>query len=317
MLLFLVTIFKDSMVVYSINDIEKLSGVKAHTLRIWEKRYGIIQPKRTKTNIRYYLDEDLKHVLNIALLNKKGIKISKIAKMPEQEIKKKVAELSDIGTEFEDYLDSLTLSLLELDEQKFNRILDSNIKQKGLERTMMEVIYPLLDKLGLMWITGSINGAHERFVRGHIRQKIIANTDKIESDPKKPTFIIYLPENEDQELSLLFAHFLIKQTGFKVINLGLHTPVKDLSDAASVAHPDYIYTIINHSLAGMSIVDYVDSIKSSIPESQVLISGIQATKCSSDTSGRVNVLHSFQALTQYLEEITSAKKAAVSAAALG
>lgn len=312
MLLFPVTIFKDSMVVYSINDIEKLSGVKAHTLRVWEKRYGIIQPKRTETNIRYYLDEDLKHVLNIALLNKKGIKISKIAKMPDQEIKTKVAQLSDVGTEFEDYLDSLTLSLLELNELKFNRILDSNIKQKGLERTMMEVIYPLLDKLGLMWITGSINGAHERFVRGHIRQKIIACTDKLESDPNKSTFIIYLPENEDQELSLLFAHFLIKKFGFTVINLGLHTPVKDISDAAHVAHPDFIYTIVNHNIAGMSMSEYVNSLKATIPDGKILLSGIQVAKCDPDPSGKINVLHSFQALSQYLEEISPIKKHAAS-----
>lgn len=303
MLYFLVSIFKDSMVVYSINDIEKLSGVKAHTLRIWEKRYGIIQPKRTETNIRYYLDDDLKNVLNIALLNKKGIKISKIAQMPEQEIKKKVAELTDIHTEFEDHLDSMTLSLLELNEQKFNQILDSNIKAKGLERTMIEVIYPLLDKLGLMWISGSINGAHERFVRSFIRQKTIANIDKLESDADKETFLIYLPENEEQELSLLFAQFLIKERGFNVINLGLHTPLKDISDACRQIQPDYIYTIINNGLDGRTIPEYMEILKSSTANSKILISGIQVARCNPDPSGKIEVLHSFQALTDFLTKI--------------
>ncbi|MEM1119901.1 MAG: MerR family transcriptional regulator, partial [Bacteroidota bacterium] len=125
------------MAVYSIKDLEKLSGIKAHTIRIWEQRYGIIEPGRTQTNIRYYTDQNLKFLLNIALLNKNGIKISKIAKMGDEEILEKVAAISEINFENDVQLDALTLSMIEMDEFKFDRIISTNIQQLGFERTMI------------------------------------------------------------------------------------------------------------------------------------------------------------------------------------
>ena len=203
------------MVVYSIKDLEKLSGVKAHTLRIWEKRYGIIEPKRTDTNIRYYLDEDVQKILNIALLNKKGYKISKISKMTVAEIKAKVAEISEVDAQFEDQVDGLILSMLELDEAKFNRIIDHNIEQRGFEEAMEVVIYPLLDKLSMMWIAGSVKSVHENFVSSIIRRKMIVCIDKLSNKVKRSDKImIYLPEGETHELSLLYLHFVLKKRGF-------------------------------------------------------------------------------------------------------
>jgi len=144
------------MAVYSINDIEKLCGIKAHTIRIWEKRYNIITPRRTETNIRYYLDEDLQKILNISLLNRNNYKISKIAQMTDSEMKTLVSQLSDVTIEKEDNLDSLMFAMLELDEYKFNKILDHNISSRGFEETMNEVVYPLMEKLSMMWVAGSI-----------------------------------------------------------------------------------------------------------------------------------------------------------------
>ncbi len=159
------------MAVYSIKDLEKLSGIKAHTLRVWEQRYDIIHPHRTKTNIRYYLDDDLKFILNIALLNKNGIKISKIAQMSREEIAEKVAAISEINFEYGTQLDALTISMIEMDEYKFDRIIRTNIQQLGFERTMLEIIYPFLDKLSVLWLTGSINPVQENFMSYLIRQK--------------------------------------------------------------------------------------------------------------------------------------------------
>jgi len=207
--------------IYSIKDLEKLTGIKAHTLRIWEQRYGIIQPGRTKTNIRYYTEDNLKVLLNIALLNRNGIKISKIAKMEKEEILKKVAAISEINLEYDGQLDALTLSMIEMDEYKFDRIISANIQQLGFERTMIEVIYPFLDKLGLLWLTGSINPAQEYFMTYLIRQKIIAAIDSmpIAMGMDVPKILIYLPEGEAQELSLLFMHYILKSRRFKVISL--------------------------------------------------------------------------------------------------
>jgi len=292
------------MVVYSINDIEKISGVKAHTLRIWEKRYGIIKPKRTESNIRYFLDDDLKHVLNIALLNKNGIKISKIASMPLDEIKRKAAEISDVDIEHENQLDSLTLSLLELNEFKFNKIVESYITQRGFETTMLEIIYPLLDKLGLMWLTGSINGAHERFIRAYIRQKTIAAIDKLETSPQEQlSFLIFLPVNEDHELSILFSQYLIKRRGFGIINLGLNTSIDQIVDACTIAKPEYLYTIINDGNLGISLEDYIQKLSDASNGGQILVSGIQIARHHIKNHDNIHVLSGFTELTQYLESI--------------
>ena len=139
------------MAVYSINDIEKLSGVKAHTIRIWEKRYDILANRRTDTNIRYYLDEDLELILNIAHLNKKGIKISKLATMTPEEIKQKIADSCEVDVIFENHIDGLMLSMFELNEYKFLKLLNHHIREIGFEKTMDDVIYPMLDKLSVMW----------------------------------------------------------------------------------------------------------------------------------------------------------------------
>lgn len=291
------------MVIYSINDLEKISGVKAHTLRIWEKRYNIVQPKRTETNIRYYLDDDLKHVLNIALLNKNGIKISKIAQMKSEEIKRRVAEISEVDFKFENQLDSLTLSLLELDEFKFNKIVESNIHQIGFEKTMMEVIYPLLDKLSMMWITGSIKSAHERFVRNYIRQKTIASIDKL-SIPQNEgsSFIIYLPENEDHELSLLFSQFLIKSRGHSVLNLGLHVALEDVKQAVEIIAPNFVYTIINDSKPKAHFDNYIKDLRSiGKGNTKILVSGIQVNKHNMSNENDIEIVTSFSNLIQLLE----------------
>jgi DNA-binding transcriptional MerR regulator len=208
--------------IYAIKDLEKLSGIKAHTLRIWEQRYGLITPKRTPTNIRYYDDEDLKFILNIALLNRNGIKISKIAQMNRSEITGKVSELSDFRFEDGAQLDALTLSMIEMDEYKFERIVATNIQQTGFERTMLEVIYPFLDKLSLLWLTGSIHPVQESFISNLIRQKLIVAIDRLPMPGGREVqkLLLYLPEGERQELTILFMHYLAKARGYHVVYLG-------------------------------------------------------------------------------------------------
>jgi len=293
------------MVVYSIKDLEKLSGVKAHTLRIWEKRYNIIQPKRTETNIRYYLDEDLKHVLNIAFLNRKGMKISKIAMLEQEEIEHKVAELTEVDLEFENQLDGLTLALLELNEYQFDKIIEKNIQQMGFKDTMMDVIYPLLDKLSTMWMTGSINSAHEKFVSNIIRRKTITAIDNLEinRDKTAPKFLIYLPENENHELSLLFLHYLIKHKKFRVINLGLNVGKYELLDAYDICHPEYIFTIINDSFSEKPLQPYINSLEKEFNKSTILLTGIQLITQKIKTHENGVILSSLTEVMEYLDKL--------------
>ncbi len=281
------------MVVYSIKDLEKLSGVKAHTLRIWEKRYDIISPKRTPTNIRYYLDDDLKIILNIALLNRNGIKISKIASMEQDEIQRKVAEITDVDESFESQLDSLTISLLELDEEKFVKLLNKNFEQRGCTETMLEVIYPLLDKLAMMWMSGSIKSVHEKFVSHLIMRKCDIEIDK-SPITRDETFLIFLPLGETNTLSLHFLHFLIRDKGFKVINIGHEVEITDIADVMDIKRPEYIFTIINDSYGEEQYLQFIDALYKSLPDTTIFMSGLtpSAVQLPAQYTDRINVISS-------------------------
>ncbi|MCB9282770.1 MAG: MerR family transcriptional regulator [Lewinellaceae bacterium] len=293
------------MAIYTIKDLEKLSGIKAHTIRIWEQRYGLIDPQRTPTNIRYYRDEDLKLLLNIALLNKNGHKISRIARMSDREIAEKVAAIADINDEFGTQLDALTLSMIEMDENKFDRIVSTNIQQIGFERTMLEVILPFLDKLGALWLTGSIAPVQENFITNLIRQKIITATDQtpLTSDSEAPKFLLYLPEGERQELSLLFMHYLLKSRGNYVIYIGQDMSMVDLKDVCQIHRPDFIYTMISETFAKEPVQGYIDALSNLFPDSTILLSGYQVVVQQVRSFGNVTVLKSLDDTIGYLNNL--------------
>ncbi len=256
---------------------ENLSGVKAHTIRIWEKRYNIVEPKRTKTNIRYYTDEDLRRLLNVCFLYRNGYKISKIAQMSSEDLNSNVAKHSRVELDFEDELDALLLFILELDSYNFNKVLNNHISQNGLVETMNQVIYPLLDKLSVAWLAGSFQEVHESFVSQIIKSKILYATELLkEENDFKPKYLIYLPKGEKQELSLLYLNFLLKQNRCKVINLGIDIHLKDVILAHKSCKPEYVFTIINEELNNISFEDYVNELCNVIEDNTFVITGYQA-----------------------------------------
>ncbi len=265
------------MAVYSISDLAKLSGIKAPTIRAWEQRYGLLEPKRTATNIRYYDDGDLKQILNIALLNKNGVKVSKIAKMNQQQRGEQIARFSAGNYKFDTQLDALTLSMIELDEFKFSHILDTNIQQSGFEHTMLEVIYPFLDKLGILWLTGSVSAIHESFVSNVIRAKLIAATNQIpiKCSNQQARYLLFLPEGEQQELSLLFMHYLLRRRGRTTLYLGQDISIGDLRDAQAVFKPDFLFTIISETFVSHSVSQYIHEILTHIPDAELFVTGYQ------------------------------------------
>lgn len=303
------------MAVYSIRDLEKLSGIKAHTIRIWEQRYGVIAPKRTNTNIRYYQDEDLKFLLNVALLNKNGFKISKISKMSRREVAEKVAAIAEINFDYDTQLDALTISMIEMDEQKFDRIISTNIQQMGFERTMLEVIYPFLDKLGVLWLTGSINPVQENFISYLIRQKIIVAIDKepVAQGRQVRKFIIYLPEGEKQELTLLFMHYILKSRHNQVLYLGQDISLADLRDACKIHKPDFIFTMISETFAKEPVQRYADKLSESFPDCQILLSGYQVVAQKVNPAHNVRILRSLDHALDFLEDIRESNSRRVSA----
>lgn len=276
---------------------------------MWEQRYGIISPERTPTNIRYYEDDDLKFLLNVALLNRNGVKISKIAQMPPEEIAQKVSAISEMNVEYGSQLDALTISMIEMDEYKFDRIVSANIRQLGFERTMLEVIYPFLDKLGLLWFTGSINPVQEHFMSNLIRQKLITAIDSepLVSGKFIPKFIIYLPEGERQELSLLFMHYLLRARRNQVIYIGQDISINDLKDAYKIHRPDYIFTMISETFEGNSVQQYINDLALSFPDTRLLLSGYQASAQHLTLPGNASVLRSLEQTMGFLEQLQASK----------
>lgn len=233
------------MVKYSITDLEGLTGIKAHTLRIWEKRYSIVEPHRTETNIRYYLEEDLKKLLNISLLNQNGYRISKIAEMTEAEIAEKTASLTHITHDEQNFVDILTISLIELDAFKFQSIFNHHIQEHGLEYTMFELIYPFLEKLSLLWVSGSIQRVHELFLNNIVRQKILVAIDEIQLRKRNGmlSFLLFIPGFCRHEVSLLFIHFLLLSRNFNTVYIGNRAKEEDILKAIDLTSPDYLFTI--------------------------------------------------------------------------
>lgn len=261
---------------YSIKDLEQLSGIKAHTLRIWEQRYNLLSPKRTETNIRYYDDADLKLILNVAMLNTHGMKISKIAAMSPTAISEEIIKLTDQSVDHNDQIQALTICMIEMDEDRFEKVLSTNILKLGFEDTVLNVIYPFLSKIGILWQTGAINPAQEHFISNLIRQKLIVAIDGQVNGYSGKTFMLFLPEGELHELSLLFSSYLIKKHGHKVIYLGQSTPQEDLVSVYKLHNPDYLLTIITSAPAGEEVQVYVNWLGNEFPNSGIFVTGLQA-----------------------------------------
>ncbi len=265
------------MSVYSIRDLEHLSGIKAHTLRVWEQRYNLVQPKRTDTNIRYYDDTDLKLILNVSLLKENGFKISKIAEMSEQDLRERVIEITEQSSKSPEQIQALTLAMIDLDEDRFEKIISTNTLQIGFERTMTQIIYPFLVRIGFLWQTGAINPAQEHFISHLIRQKIIVAIDGqvYSQNPDSQKYLLYLPEGETHELALLFACFIIKSRNNKVVYLGQSLPFQDLIEAHKIHQPEYVLSIITSTPGQDSIQEYVSKLCDKFPDSKILLSGYQ------------------------------------------
>lgn len=294
------------MSTYSIKDLEYLSGIKAHTLRIWEQRYNLLSPKRTETNIRYYDDADLKLILNVAMLNNNGVKISKIVKMGEGEIRNQVLKLTEGAMAYEDQIHALTVAMIELDEEAFDRIVSINQRSIGFDDTMLRVIYPFLSRIGLLWQIGSISPAQEHFISNLIRQKLIVAIDQYVYQGGGKKFLLFLPEGELHEISLLFAAYLIKREGHKVIYLGQSTPKDDLAQVYEFHQPEYLVTVITTSPDQASLQKYLNEISSLFSCSQLIVSGYQILR----TEGlaipeNIKVMEQIEDIKIFVESVVS------------
>ena len=231
------------MNVFTIKDLENLSGVKAHTIRIWEQRYNFLKPNRTDTNIRYYCNAELKTVLNISLLNRFGYKISHIDRMSEPEIQSKLLALTDNEACQERLVNQLIAQMIDLEIETFERTLDGFILSRGIDRVITQILFPFLTRIGILWLTNHIHPAQEHLVSNVIRQKLIVGIEATLTH-RRPgkTVVLFLPEGEHHELGLLYVYYLLKTHGAKVLYLGADVPQSDLEFLCQARRPDYLYT---------------------------------------------------------------------------
>lgn len=258
---------------YSIKELERLSGIKAHTIRIWEKRYQIIHPARTQTNIRYYSDEDLKKIINISLLNNNGVKISKIAKLPFKQLIRKVQEVSESKFKVSTFVDKLVLAAIDLDEVAFSKIMGELVARMGFENTVLTVLYPFLEKVGVLWHTNGITPGQEHFISVLIRQKIITAIDSLSYGAKKSRAVLFLPEQELHELGLLFYHYITRKAGFKTFYLGQMLPFDDLAAICESHKPSVLITCMTSVPSPFSTQEYVNKLARQFPGCAIFISG--------------------------------------------
>lgn len=271
---------KDFRDKYFIKDVENITGIKAFTIRVWEQRYGMLVPKRTDTNIRYYEEEDLKYMMNVALLNHHGYKISKIAEMTREEVQRRTLHISENNSSYQNQVQSLTNAMIAFDEKEFNKILSINILKLGMMETMTEIIFPFLQHVGILWLSGSTNVAHEHFITHLVKQRLYVSIDQITTlimpDAKK--FILFLPNGENHELSLLFASYILKTRGHEVIYVGSSTPVDDLNHLCKVHKPDVLFCAITNANSNMPIQVYVNTLHRNWADIPICLTGNQIVR---------------------------------------
>ncbi len=264
---------------YSIKELETLSGIKAHTIRIWEKRHNIIVPKRTTTNIRYYSDDDLKKIINVSLLNTRGIKISRIAGMSEEQLKSEVFELTSSENDASLFIDQLTVSMIDMKEEQFEKLLSHLTMKFGFEKMITDVVYPFLEKIGILWQTGNISPAQEHFISNLVRQKIIVAIDALPfPSDNAAKAVLFLPENELHEIGLLFFNYIIRKQGLRTYYLGQHLPYRDLLQVCGLHKPHFLITSIISAQKPQKTREYLQSLAQDVPDAIILISGSQAAQ---------------------------------------
>lgn len=288
---------------YSIKDLEHLTGVKAHTIRMWEQRYGLINPNRTDTNIRLYCDEDLKFLLNVALLKDNGYKISKISEMSAVEMQQEVLKLTERVMKYPEQIHALTIAMVDMDEDRFEKIISTNVLKIGFEKTMINVIYPFLSKIGVLWQTGTINPAQEHFISNLIRQKLIVAIDSQYAPLAKGAqkFVLFLPEGELHELTLLFADFLIRSRQHKTYYLGQSLPMRDLESVYQYAKPQYIVSVITTTPGPSEIQHYVNNLAAKFHGSTILLSGYQVIGQDIEKPSNVQIFSRLDQLIDFVE----------------
>lgn len=290
---------------YSISDLEKLSGIQAHTIRIWEQRYNALKPGRTAGNTRYYDDAELKRLLNIVSLSESGLKISQICSLSDEEMQahigKEIEALTTETKQFEPYISQLLHHGLAYKESTIDHLLSKCITHFGLKKTYQNIVYPLLVRLGLFWQKDSICPAQEHFMSNLIRQKLFSAIDALPT-PKKPqsTWLLFLPEDEGHDIGLLYARYALKEAGEKVIYLGSHVPMSSLIQAVNENTVDHLLFFMLYTRLTTEAQNYIDHLAAQFPGLPIHLSGSHKLILDLRMPAHVNWLDSIDSFENFI-----------------
>ena len=291
---------------FTIKELESLSGIKAHTIRIWEQRYHFLRPERTQTNIRTYNNDELKILLTVALLNKYGYKISRIDEMQPEQRANAVLRLPQPEAYKEHIINRLLGYMVDFKNGAFEDALNEYIGKHGIEETVSTIIFGFLEKVGVLWQTNKIIPVQEHIVSNIIRQKIVTAIDSLPFVQKqKPLFILLLPENEYHELGLLFVHYVLRKNGIPVIYLGANVPLKDALYLIKLKEPQYLYLHLTSLPRQLAFQKYLNSLSTQLQRNQILLSGSAVQYLRADAPQNVTAFRSFHESVSFLSSLNS------------
>ena len=291
---------------FSIKNLEHLSGIKAHTIRIWEKRYNLFDPERTETNIRLYNLNSLQKLLNVSMLYKNGFKISKIAKMEAIEIKDKVHNITLQKSPYDWSLGLFKLSMINFDQRLFTNTFDELMEKMSFGEIYQSIFTPLMIELGVLWQTNSISPSHEHFITSLIKQKIHSLCEKLQENQPQTTdqtFVLYLPDNEIHELGLLYLNYEILDHGYKTIFLGQSVPTTSLSNFQDKSDKMIFVSCFTIEPNSDSVNEYLDEFEKEVLStegSELWITGYQAQYIIRPKNPRIRIFESSSLLIKEL-----------------
>lgn len=289
---------------FTIKELESLSGIKAHTIRIWEQRYRFLKPSRTTTNIRRYNNEELKTLLTVALLNKYGYKISRIDEMAPERRTEAVLQLQEPDAKNEYVINELIGCMIDLKSSGFESLLNKQIAEEGIEQTITGTIFSFLERVGILWQTNRLRPVQEHIVSSIIRQKIIHAIEGLPLiETESPLFILFLPEGEHHEIGLLYVYYLLRKHGLPTIYLGANVPLKDIEYILEIKKPAFLYFHLTSFLNTPKLNRMMQQLQRAAKDTQLVLSGQMAQHYHKQQGENLLLLQSLRAVKSYIETV--------------
>lgn len=286
------------MDLFSISDIENLSGIKAHTLRIWEHRYNLLLPKRRESKHRYYDNEDLRQILQIAHLNRNGYKISKIAVMNSEQIKMLALEKGVADCLYETYVEQLVQACMDLDEERFNKVYEPVSQQIAFEKIVLNIFYPLLERIGIFWMTETTRPVQEHFASHLIIKKILTAIHSFESPTSTHTTILFNPVGEHHEIPVLFIQYLLKKNKKRTLYFGVNMSIDIMKDYLQYKNAERLHLHVITNFSNLTMDALALQMLHSFTQQKIIISG-PLTKNITIDHNRLMVIRSMNELLTY------------------